>query len=56
MLSYIPGDIHSCIAELLDVSGLRLMSEVLGNEIIYKYKLIRMKHAIKTIEKICQAV
>ena len=52
MLSYIPGDIHSCIAELLDVSGLRLMSEVLGNEIIYKYKLIRMKHAIKTIEKI----
>ena len=39
-LKTVPGDIHSCTAELLDVSGLRLMSEVLGNEIIYKYKLI----------------
>ena len=52
MLSYIPSDIHSCIAELLDVPSLRRMTEVFNREIIYKYKLIRIKHAIKTIEKI----
>ena len=51
-LKTVPGDIHYHLSSLLDISDLKIMSQTLKDEVIYKYRLIRMKHAIKTIEKI----
>ena len=47
-----PCDIHYALSEHLDINELRTMSIVFRDEIIYKFKLLRMKNAIRTIEKI----
>lgn len=51
-LETFPDDIHHHLSSLLDISDLKIMSQILKDEVIYKYRLIRIKNAVRKIGRI----
>ena len=51
-LKTVPGDIHYHLSSFLDISDLKIMSQTLKDEVVYKYRLIRMKNAVRKIGRI----